>query len=88
VPSGTLEGVDGDGEQVETTELFLDERGSLLRVRWDRDRELVELSIWRDGTCVATHRLGRADAERLASLLALARTPGGAGRSHASADRG
>jgi hypothetical protein len=49
------------------TELFLDERGSLLRARCVDGAVL--LSVWRDGRCVATQRLARADAERLATLL-------------------
>lgn len=51
------------------TELFLDERGSLLRVRWDEEREIVTLGIWRDGRCVATHHLDTADSTRLSALL-------------------
>ena len=57
-----------DGE-VPVTELFLDERGSLLRASWDEARRRLVVSIWRDGTCVATHRLDGADAARLAALL-------------------
>jgi hypothetical protein len=55
-------------EGVPTAELFLDDRGSLLRVRWDADRQELLLSVWRDRTCVATHRLDRADTARLSSL--------------------
>jgi hypothetical protein len=57
-------------DDVADVELFLDERGSLLRARWDEERGAVVLSVWRDGRCVATHALGGADADRLAALLA------------------
>ena len=55
-------------ETVPTADLFLDDRGSLLRVRWDEETQQLTLSVWRDGTCVATHRLDRAGTARLASL--------------------
>ena len=57
-------------EPIPTAELFLDERGSLLRVRWDDDRRELVVSLWRNGTCVGTHRLRGADTERLAALVA------------------
>lgn len=50
-------------------EVFLDERGSLLRVRWDERLQRLELSVWREGVCVATHRLDPTDTARLSSLL-------------------
>jgi hypothetical protein len=56
-------------EPVPTADVFLDERGSLLRVRWDDVLGELVLSIWREGTCVATHRLGHTDTARLSSLL-------------------
>jgi hypothetical protein len=60
-----------DEEPVPTTEVFLDEdRGSLLRVRWSEQEQLLHVSIWReDGTCAATHRLGGNDPGRLSALL-------------------
>ena len=54
---------------VPNAEIFLDERGSLLRVRWDEPAQVLEVSIWRAGVCVATHRLGHADTARLSALL-------------------
>lgn len=56
-------------EPVPNAELFLDERGSLLRARWDADEQRLLVSIWRGGTCVATHSLDFADVARLAALL-------------------
>jgi hypothetical protein len=40
-------------------ELFLDARGEAraLRVRWHQDEDVVVLSMWRGGQCVATFRL-------------------------------
>ena len=55
--------------QVPNAEVFLDERGSLLRVRWDAEGQQLVVSIWRDGTCVATQRLDATDTARLSSLL-------------------
>ena len=57
------------GEPVPTAEVFLDDRGSLLRVRWDADAQQLEVSVWRSGTCVATHRLDHADTARLSTML-------------------
>ena len=65
--SGTMDGV--DEASVPEAELFLDDRGSLLRARWDTASGQVQLSIWRDGRCVATHSLDAVDAARLSSLL-------------------
>jgi hypothetical protein len=65
-------GVGDDDSSVPNAELFLDERGTLLRARWSVSslgEVVVELSVWRHGRCVATHRLPAADAERLSSLL-------------------
>jgi hypothetical protein len=56
-------------DPVPTTEVFLDDRGSLLRVRWDAESQQLLLSIWREGTCVATHRLGSVDTARMSALL-------------------
>lgn len=56
-------------EAVPTSEVFLDERGSLLRVRWDEGRQQLAISIWQDDRCVASHRLALADTARLSTLL-------------------
>ena len=56
-------------DRVPTAEVFLDERGSLLRVRWDEEAQKLIISIWRESTCVATHRLDHTDTTRLSSLL-------------------
>jgi hypothetical protein len=61
---GVVAAVDGEAPG---TELFLDERGSLLRARCVDGG--VQLSVWRDGRCVATQRLAAADSARLATLL-------------------
>ena len=50
-------------------EVFLDDRGSLLRVRWDDDVQQLLISVWRDGVCIATHRLDHLDTARLSTLL-------------------
>ena len=55
-------------EPIPNVELFLDDRGSLLRVRWDDVRHELVVSLWRDGVCVATHRLDQPDTARLATL--------------------
>ena len=52
-----------------TGEVFLDERGSLLRVRWDDQEQQLEVTVWRDAVCVATHRLDHTDTARLSTLL-------------------
>jgi hypothetical protein len=54
---------------VPTAEVFLDDRDSLLRVRWDDRTQDLDISIWRDGVCVATHRLDPVETARLSSLL-------------------
>ena len=54
---------------VPTSEVFLDERGSLLRVRWDDAAQQLELTVWREGVCVSSHRLDHAETARLSSLL-------------------
>jgi hypothetical protein len=60
---------DVGADAVPTTEVFLDDRGSLLRVRWDEDAQQLAVTVWRDGVCIATHRLGHADTARLSSML-------------------
>ena len=56
-------------DAVPTAEVFLDDRGSLLRVRWDDGSQQLEITVWREGVCVATHRLDPPDTARLSSLL-------------------
>ncbi|MGI8578789.1 MAG: hypothetical protein ACR2KG_12965 [Nocardioidaceae bacterium] len=52
-------------------EVFLDTRGDdrALRLRWHRDAGLVVLSLWRDGMCVGTFRLARADVDDFVDAL-------------------
>ena len=52
--------------------MFLDERGSGLRVTWHPERDLVVLSVWHDDRCVGTFRLPVQDVPRLSGLLAAA----------------
>jgi hypothetical protein len=52
-----------------TTEVFLDDRGSFLRVRWDNAAQQLEITVWRDGVCVTTHRLDHTDTARLSFFL-------------------
>lgn len=54
---------------VPTAEVFLDDRGSLLRVRWDDGARQLEITVWREGVCVTSHRLDPTDTARLSSLL-------------------
>lgn len=56
-------------DAVPTSEVFLDDRGSLLRVRWDDVVQQLEITVWRAGVCVTTHRLDHTDTARLSSLL-------------------
>lgn len=50
-------------------ELFVDPRGSALRVSWHDDQGVGVVSIWHGDTCVGTARLDVADATRLAQFL-------------------
>jgi hypothetical protein len=52
--------------------MFLDERGTGLRVTWHPERDLVVLSVWQDDRCVRTFRLPVQDVPRLSGLLAAA----------------
>ena len=56
-------------DDVPKAEVFLDDRGSLLRVRWVDEAQQLEVTVWRDGVCVASHRLDHTDTARLSSLL-------------------
>ena len=50
-------------------ELFVDERGSALRVSWHSEHGMAVLSIWHEDVCVGTARLSSTDATRLAQFL-------------------
>jgi hypothetical protein len=52
--------------------MFLDERGTGLRVSWHPERDLVVLSVWQDDSCVGTFRMSVQDIPRLSGLLAAA----------------
>ncbi len=49
--------------------LALDERGIGLRCTWHLERGFINLSLWRDDTCVETFHLTPADAASLVSFL-------------------
>jgi hypothetical protein len=53
-------------------DLFLDERGTGLRVTWHPERDLVVLSVWQGDSCVGTFRMPVRDIPRLSGLLAAA----------------
>jgi hypothetical protein len=53
-------------------DLFLDERGTGLRVTWHPERDLVVLSVWQGDSCVGTFRMPVQDIPRLSGLLAAA----------------
>ena len=53
-------------------DMFLDERGTGLRVSWHPERDLVVLSVWQDDRCVGTFRMSVQDIPRLSGLLAAA----------------
>src|SRR5215211_668464 len=76
-------------------DMFLDERGTGLRVTWHPERDLVVLSVWQGDGCVGTFRMSVQDIPRLSGLLAAAlgdwvdqtgATPGGPGFGGAGAD--
>jgi hypothetical protein len=52
--------------------MFLDERGTALRVTWHPERDLVVLSVWQGDRCVGTFRMPVQDVPRLSGLLAAA----------------
>jgi hypothetical protein len=52
--------------------MFLDERGTGLRVTWHPERDLVVLSVWQGDGCVGTFRMSVQDIPRLSGLLAAA----------------
>jgi hypothetical protein len=53
-------------------DMFLDERGTALRVTWHPERDLVVLSVWQGNRCVGTFRMPVQDVPRLSGLLAAA----------------
>jgi hypothetical protein len=53
-------------------DVFLDERGTGLRVTWHPERDLLVLSVWQDESCVGTFRMSVQDVPRLSGLLAAA----------------
>jgi hypothetical protein len=53
-------------------DMFLDERGTALRVTWHPERDLVVLSVWQGDSCVGTFRMPVQDVPRLSGLLAAA----------------
>jgi hypothetical protein len=53
-------------------DMFLDERGTGLRVTWHPERDLVVLSVWQEDRCVGTFRMAVQDVPRLSGLLAAA----------------
>ena len=52
-------------------EVFLDTRGSgrALRVSWHAEADVVVLSLWKEGTCVGSFRLGVGDVPALVEVL-------------------
>jgi hypothetical protein len=52
--------------------MFLDERGTGLRVSWHPERDLVVLSVWQGDSCIGTFRMSVQDVPRLSGLLAAA----------------
>src|SRR3954451_22688635 len=50
--------------------LAIDERGIGMRCTWHLERGFINLSLWRDDTCVETFHLTPADAANLVSFLA------------------
>jgi hypothetical protein len=58
---------------VPSGELFIDDRGNALRVRWHEDRKSAVMSLWRDGACVGTiHVTGDDDLLRMSAFFAQA----------------
>ena len=53
-------------------DMFLDERGTGLRVSWHPERDLVVLSVWQGDGCIGTFRMSVQDIPRLSGLLAAA----------------
>jgi hypothetical protein len=50
-------------------DLFIDERGVVLRVSWHPEQDLLVLSVWHDDHCVGTFQMPVGDVARLKGLL-------------------
>lgn len=68
-PAGATLTPMSEDEAIGSRELFVDERGAALRATWHPEAGVVVLSLWREGQCLGTFRLGTADAARLSTLL-------------------
>jgi hypothetical protein len=53
-------------------DLFIDERGVVLRVSWRPKQDLFVLSVWHDDHCVGTFQMPVGDVARLSGLLTAA----------------
>jgi hypothetical protein len=53
-------------------DLFIDERGVVLRVSWHPEQDLVVLSVWHEDHCVGTFRMPVQEVARLSGLLTAA----------------
>jgi hypothetical protein len=53
-------------------EVFLDQRGTGLRITWHPEQDLLVLSLWRDDRGVGTFRMPIQDLPRLSGLLTAA----------------
>jgi hypothetical protein len=53
-------------------DLFIDERGVVLRVSWHPKQDVVVLSVWHDDHCVGTFQMPVGDVARLNGLLTAA----------------
>jgi hypothetical protein len=49
--------------------LAVDERGIGMRCTWHLERGIINMSLWRDDTCVETFHLTPTDASKLVSFL-------------------
>jgi hypothetical protein len=63
-------GVEGTVQQLPVGRILaVDDRGVGLRCTWHLERGFINLSLWRDDTCVETFHLAPGDAARLVSFL-------------------
>lgn len=70
--SGHASSVENSSALSARRDMFLDERGTGLRVTWHPERDLVVLSVWHGDSCVGTFRMPVQDVPRLSGLLAAA----------------
>jgi hypothetical protein len=70
--SGHARSVENTSALSARRDMFLDERGTGLRVTWHPERDLVVLSVWQGDSCVGTFRMSVQDIPRLSGLLAAA----------------